>query len=228
MTRQMDGGRLAVVSPHLDDGVLSCGQLLAGNPGAVVITVFAGRPPPSYGLTEWDRSAGFSPGEDTVGLRRREDEAALAVLRAVPVWLDFSDSQYPVVHDTDVLADALEEHLLSLRARRVMVPLGLFHDDHRQASDAGLRVARRRPELSWWAYEDALYRTIPGLVQERLGALNEAQLRPTLDDVGADGFLTDKERAVERYPSQLRALATPGRLGHADAFAPERYWRLHP
>lgn len=36
--------RLLVVSPHLDDAVLSCGCWLASRPGAAVVTVFAGRP----------------------------------------------------------------------------------------------------------------------------------------------------------------------------------------
>ena len=40
------------------------------------------------------RRAGFGPGDDVVGERRREDAAALAVLGAVPRWLDFPDPQY--------------------------------------------------------------------------------------------------------------------------------------
>ena len=32
-----------VVSPHLDDAVYSAGQFLAGRPGAVVVTMFAGQ-----------------------------------------------------------------------------------------------------------------------------------------------------------------------------------------
>jgi LmbE family N-acetylglucosaminyl deacetylase len=35
---------IVVLSPHLDDAVLSCGVLLAANGGARVVTVFAGMP----------------------------------------------------------------------------------------------------------------------------------------------------------------------------------------
>jgi len=36
--------RWLVISPHLDDAVFSCRQLLAQAPGSVVVTVFAGIP----------------------------------------------------------------------------------------------------------------------------------------------------------------------------------------
>jgi hypothetical protein len=39
-----EGVHTVVLSPHLDDAVLSVGRFLAANPGTVVITVFAGIP----------------------------------------------------------------------------------------------------------------------------------------------------------------------------------------
>jgi LmbE family N-acetylglucosaminyl deacetylase len=86
--------RLIVVSPHLDDAVLGCGHLLAQRPGAVVITVFAGRPPRRERVTPWDAAAGFGPGDDVVGARRMEDRRALGALGARPLWLPFLDAQY--------------------------------------------------------------------------------------------------------------------------------------
>src|SRR3954452_17619426 len=87
--------RIVVVSPHFDDAVQGAGYLLAGHPGSTVVTVFAGRPP-AYPDTpsEWDALGGFRSGDDVVALRREEDEAALAVLGAEHVWLDFADHQY--------------------------------------------------------------------------------------------------------------------------------------
>ena len=35
--------RVVIVSPHLDDAVLGCGNFMAAHPGAVVVTVFAGQ-----------------------------------------------------------------------------------------------------------------------------------------------------------------------------------------
>ena len=84
--------RLVVVSPHFDDAVLGCGQLLSAHPGATVVTVLGGRPE-SYPeeVTHWDASGGFATGDDVVAARREEDRNALAVLDATSVWLEFSD-----------------------------------------------------------------------------------------------------------------------------------------
>src|SRR3954453_12889415 len=86
--------RIVVVSPHFDDAVMGAGYLLAGHPGTTVVTVFGGRPP-AYPQppSEWDELGGFAAGDDVVALRRDEDTAALAVLDAVPHWLEFTDHQ---------------------------------------------------------------------------------------------------------------------------------------
>src|SRR5204862_178120 len=76
--------RLVVISPHLDDAVLGCGDLLRERPGAVVVTAFAGRPSVYPDLTSWDARAGFEPGADVVGARRHEDEAARRGLLPLP------------------------------------------------------------------------------------------------------------------------------------------------
>ena len=61
--------------------------------------------------------------------------------------------------------------MLAARPTTVAVPLGLFHDDHKTTHEAALRVARRRPDLEWLLYADALYRRVPGLVARQLNAL---------------------------------------------------------
>src|SRR5690242_3070034 len=93
-----------VISPHLDDAVFGCGQLLATYPGSVVITALAGRPASYATVTPWDELAGFAPGEDVIAARRAEDHAALAILQASPVWLDFSDDQYGNSPTAEVLS----------------------------------------------------------------------------------------------------------------------------
>ncbi len=222
-------GRLVVISPHCDDAVFACGQLLAAHPGSVVVTVFAGRPPAHRDPTEWDRAAGFRPGDDVVGRRRDEDRAALACLRAAPVWLDFCDSQYRQDRRSpspDELAAALEGVALRTDPAAVFMPLGLFHSDHELVHEAGLLLMRRRPERSWFAYEDAMYRRIPGLLAARLARLQAAGLDPTRATFPVRSDPAAKARAVQCYRSQLRALSTPGRPGFADALEPEGYWRL--
>src|SRR5436853_287558 len=58
--RKSDLETMVAISPHLDDAVLSCGQLLAARPGSVVITVFAGMPRDGSQQTDWDRRCGFA------------------------------------------------------------------------------------------------------------------------------------------------------------------------
>lgn len=223
-----DLGRVAVLSPHCDDGVFGCGQLLAAHPGAVVVTVFAGSPPAYGELTEWDRACGFREGDDVMALRRAEDAAALDELGAVPHWLDFCDSQYRRTPSIEILTEGLARAIDEARADTVVFPLGLFHSDHRLAHEAALEVLRRRPALHWFAYEDALYRCIEGLLEGRLAALFGAGLEPTPVELPRSPELDGKRRAMNRYASQLRALASPGMPGFLDAFAPEGYWRVAP
>ncbi len=222
------GTRLLVVSPHLDDAVLGCGELLAGCGGAVVVTVFAGRPVLGSPPTEWDRASGFGPGDDVVGMRREEDRLALRALRATPVWLEHLDAQYGQPSRTDVIAADLAAEICRSHAAAVLVPLGLFHDDHRQAGDAAVSLMHGRLPVEWYAYEEALYRVLRGEVQARLSELRArgVEATPLSGCLAGDRLLPRKHEAVACYRSQLRALDSPSRPGHRDAMAPERYWWL--
>jgi LmbE family N-acetylglucosaminyl deacetylase len=218
-------GPLVVVSPHLDDGVFGCGELLLAHPGSVVITALA-RPREDYRhVTDWDARAGFAAGEDVVAARRAEDRAALAHLGARPVWLDYTERQYGEPPSPDELADGLEAAILATHLRTVLIPLGMFHSDHVLTNQAGLIVLRRRPEWSWFGYEDAMYRRIDTLFAERMARFPEEQVAasPAGESPPAGAV---KWRAMQEYRSQLRALDSPGRPGYADALQPERYWRL--
>jgi LmbE family N-acetylglucosaminyl deacetylase len=214
---------VAVVSPHCDDGVFGCGDLLAACPGAAVVTVFAGRPAAYGPLTPWDAAAGFAEGDDVMAVRREEDRAALERLNATPVWLEFCDSQYRQPATVDAIAAALADALQRVCPTTVLAPLGLFHSDHRLASDACL--AARRRSTTWLFYEDAIYRRIPGLVADRIRDLAGAGLvmAPTQ---GVQPLSAAKRAALTCYGSQLRALSRPGYPGWEDALAPERYWKV--
>ncbi len=220
------GEPILVVSPHLDDAVFGCGELLAARPGSVVVTVFAGAPPTYATVSEWDALAGFQPGDDVLAGRRAEDRAALGILGAHPVWLDFRDSQYRDSPTVPEIADALEREIAASGLRAVVIPLGLFHSDHHLTCDAALAVLRRRPDLAWFAYEEAMYRKIEGSVAERIAALNAAGIVVEIAGEATGCGREAKARAIACYASQLRALDAPKKPGCADAFAGERYWSL--
>lgn len=221
------GHRLLVISPHLDDAVFACGRLLATVPGAVVATLFAGRPPEGGGLAEWDRAAGFREGEDIIGARREEDRRALELLDAWPLWLDLVDAQYGQSPSLAEVVAQMRLLLMQCLPETVLFPLGLFHSDHLLCHEAALVLMDRCSGCRWYAYEDALYRRLPSLLDEKVDALRRAGRSPRPFHLAeAPDAAARKRRAVACYRSQLKALATPGRPGHEDLAAEEGYWQV--
>lgn len=220
-------GGLLVISPHLDDGVFGCGELLGAHSDAVMATVFAGIPRDMAHTPGWDAACGFASAREAMIARRAEDRAALELFGATPHWLNFYDSQYgrpPNLGDVTVV---LHDIIRADRAQTVVIPLGLFHSDHALAHRAALKLLRQFPERTWLAYEDAIYRRVPWLLQQRLRELNDNEVAATPARCRT-GDVDRKRCAVACYASQLRGLTMPGRLDHEDIFEPERYWRLTP
>jgi LmbE family N-acetylglucosaminyl deacetylase len=215
--------KLLVISPHLDDAVFGCSALIASLPGAVVVTVFAGYPERDLPLTEWDASCGFVSGCDAVSARRREDRAALDLFGAHPCWLGCLDSQYRAAAlDAPTVTQHLRRALARHRADCIAIPLGLYHSDHILVHRAALPLAAARQSETWLVYEDALYRRISGLVEQRCAELTRSGVK--LAALAACPAPREKERAVGCYASQLRGLASAGRPGYDDTLAAERYW----
>lgn len=213
------------VSPHLDDAVFACGTRIAASRKPAVVTIFAGRPPPDAPLTAWDTECGFAAGDDVVEYRRREDRDALDVLGARPIWLDFRDDQYGEPRSTQAIACALAGVLAHEQASAIYFPLGLFHTDHRRASDAALALVDRFATLDWYAYEDAIYRRIAGAADARLCMLRKAGFALDRHTSHVDPDISARKRhACSRYRSQLRALGT--RQSRDDMYAPEAYWAI--
>ena len=140
---------IVVLSPHFDDAVMGAGQMLlrhAGQSVRTVITVLGGRPP-AYPdpVSPWDALGGFQSGDDVVAVRREEDRAAMAVIGATPVWLEFPDHQYLAPEDRptpEQVAPAMEDAILAagadgrVRAHGDRQP-GPRHDPRRRPDRAG-------------------------------------------------------------------------------------------
>ena len=60
-----------IVSPHLDDAVLSVGQVMAGRPDMTVATVFSGVPRRCGpgDLTTYDRDCGFTSAAKAISVK---------------------------------------------------------------------------------------------------------------------------------------------------------------
>jgi LmbE family N-acetylglucosaminyl deacetylase len=228
-----DLDRVVVISPHLDDAVLGCSHLMAAHPGTTVVTVFTGRPtaypdPPG----RWDAECGFASGDEVHEARCAEDAAALATLRAVPVWLGFVEHSY-LERDAWVrgpaIADDLEDAVRAADPTAVFAPFGLGNPDHDATHDAAMLVRERYPEPAWFLYEDMGYKHIPGLLAWRVARLFVARVWPTPAALPVDPDPGRKMAAVGCYPSQLRALEVEWQIGaKLAAPAPEQYWRLAP
>ncbi|UEP52932.1 PIG-L family deacetylase [Burkholderia ambifaria] len=223
--------RWLVISPHLDDAVFSCGQLLAQAPGSVVVTVFAGIPARGSAAPPWDRRAGFHTADEAVRSRRDEDRRALAMLGAQPVWLDFLDDQYGTPAASTAIAARVAGTIDAHPGFGVLAPAGLFHRDHIQVQQAVLTLLRENSRAGdaarvWRFYEDVPYRRIDGLIAKRVIDWREHGWigRPVGPPVGnrTDGAAA-KAAAVDAYASQI-ALFEPHM--RADLREPETYWRL--
>lgn len=85
---------VAVLSPHLDDAVLSLGAAIhaaaAAGTRVRIVTVLAGDPDSVEAPGHWDRRAGFRTAGEATRARRREDLVACSFVGAEPVWLPFT------------------------------------------------------------------------------------------------------------------------------------------
>ena len=249
------GDRVVVVSPHLDDAVLSAWRVLAGRRGVEVLTCFAGYPPQDAAMGSWEVATGGLQGRAAVAARRHEDRAALALSDSGVTHLDLPDAQYRR-DDTGVVDNLAELLGPRLRGREeVWLPAGIGgHVDHCATRDAVLAAsdASSRRML----YADLPYAAQPGwpagltggvrdrlvaAAAPRLGMATPIQQWRTalatvpvvaLDDVRLT-LLTAAERrdkwaAVQCYGSQLEALRCGRRhhLRRRRVFAFEAYWSL--
>ena len=225
--------RVLVLSPHFDDAAMGAGHLLLAHPGSTVVTVFGGPParypdPPS----EWDALGGFRSGDDVVALRREEDAAALAVLDARPHWLEFVDHQYLTPEERSApaeIATAIAAVVDEVQPTAVVTPMGIANPDHVATHDAALLVAATRTDLAWFAYEDAGYQHIPGMLAWRVSKLFQSDFWPTPMIVPTVQDHTRKRAAIECYRSQLAPLYADHALAERiDGSVPEQFWMLAP
>jgi hypothetical protein len=129
-----------ILSPHLDDAVLSCWHVLAQPGDVTVINVFAGAPAPDGAPAWWDELTGATDSSRRVGERVEEDRTALALAGRTPVNLGFLDEQYrDVEQPLEPLVAQLERHLV--KDVHIYAPAALAdHVDHALVRGAALQL----------------------------------------------------------------------------------------
>jgi LmbE family N-acetylglucosaminyl deacetylase len=232
-----------ILSPHLDDAVLSCWHVLTQPGEVMVINVFAGVP---TGLEEpawWDRYTAAADSGERVRERIEEDRRALSLAGRIPVNLDLLDEQY---------RDGQPPPSLTGRLREVMEPGALVyapaaladHADHRLVRAAALEL--RAQECAVFLYADLPHANVRGWPQWVTGASDPASkdlvgafwdrclvgtgippddLAPKVHDLGAEAYAR-KVAAVRMYTTQVAALTEyAGRpLSDHEALGYEVFW----
>ncbi len=226
LTETNKGAMHVFLSPHLDDVALSCGgtvaQLARAGYRVLVVTVFAGSPPPDLGRFGERHVRLWGGAEDPMRRRRAEDEAAMDILGATPVYGLYPDApfrRHPVegrwLYTSDRLLFGMPDPsegdfphriagevltLLAGHRARIYAPLAVGrHVDHVILASAGHLLQREGYDVVW--YEDFPYA--------------ERALRP--DVLAARGWhaalvpldeedVQRKMRAVLCYRSQIPSL----------------------
>lgn len=134
-------GSVLVLSPHLDDAVLSAFSTLCSPRTVQVVNVCSGLPANGL-LSPWDRLTGAAESRPRMFERRQEDRVALARVGREATSLGFPEAQYrDAPLDSAALRGALEQVLD--RAAEVWAPAGIGgHADHVQVRDTALELAR--------------------------------------------------------------------------------------
>lgn len=214
-------GRVVVVSPHLDDAVLSLGATMARPAGLgadwTIVTVFAGDPSSTSPAGPYDRRCGFVSAGEAAAVRRREDERACAILGARPVWLPFGGIQYEPVRDAELVWAALKPHVE--RSEVLLLPgFPLTHRDHAWVSELVLARSAKTTRIGFYA-EQPYARSVTSAHDRHCLAVGRPMKWVTLRAGIAERLA--KGRACRSYWSQFRTLGCrlPGRC-----FLPELFW----
>jgi LmbE family N-acetylglucosaminyl deacetylase len=209
---QLARGRTVIISPHLDDAVMSLGAAIATAVGLgasiEVLTVFGCNPASDTPATPWDAHSGFkTEGEAATG-RREEDREACKRVGAEPQWLDFGNEEYPPQASEAEILSAVRS--ATRGADRALIPgYPLVHRDHVQLSRLLLREGLNGIPLGLYAEQPYVFYDRRTRRQPVIASAIESML------AGPPAWAYQrlsrpqrqlKARAIRAYQSQLRQL----------------------
>lgn len=149
-----------ILSPHLDDAVLSCWHVLTRPGHVTVINVFAGVPASLDRPAWWDRYTGATDSGERVRERIEEDRRALALADRTAINLNLLDEQYRAA-DQPVAPLAVRLEPLLGPGARIYAPAAFAdHADHALVRRAALEL--RTAGFAVSLYADLPHATVHG------------------------------------------------------------------
>lgn len=198
---------VALISPHLDDALLStAARTSALGRDARIITVFAGLPPLWSWPSPYDNACGFSSSVEAVTARQSEDVAASRECGIEdPIHLPFLDGQYGRPQDFERIVRSITGFVSA--SVMFVAPLGLVHPDHEIVAQACRLAARTADKRNVAVYGDlpsmVLY---PEAIDRAVAAWEEAGWHmgaPLISELDAEQEAR-KLGVVSCYESQRR------------------------
>jgi LmbE family N-acetylglucosaminyl deacetylase len=204
----------AILSPHFDDAVLSCWNVLDQPEEACVITVFGGVPDAGTS-TSWDQRCGQPDSQALVHGRIKENEVALNAAKARAVNLPHLDGQYPhAERDVSAIAETVLE--LTDQDATIYAPIAIAglrqHQDHITVQQTAKQLLEQGRDVAFYA--DLPY-AIPLLGERKWPALRSAarigravglKLEAETVELNPDQQAS-KAKVLRDYTSQFSALS---------------------
>jgi LmbE family N-acetylglucosaminyl deacetylase len=233
---------VAILSPHLDDAVLSCWSVLTGEQRVLVVNVFTGAPAAGSGARWWDRMTGAGDSTERMHERIAEDRAALAVAGREAANLGLPEVQYREGGAVPALIAPLVQAVGDNSVLYAPAAMG-DHADHTLVRDAALALHAGGIAVTLYAdLPHAIARGWPSWVPDGAGVAEvDGEWDRALRAAGIDGAagaarvralgadsLAGKVEALRAYATQLEALdALAFRpLLHPETLRYEVFWPL--
>ncbi|MEK7543028.1 MAG: PIG-L family deacetylase [Patescibacteria group bacterium] len=220
-----------VLSPHLDDAILSLGGFLATHEYPSTVITFFTKKPSNSTSTEWDKSSGFINSNDAISLRLEENRQALNGIGVKIINLQYEDFQYRAKpDDTTALQNKITQDIAklipSIKSSGQLAIVGpafygneITNPDHVIIHKAFMDVVKQNlnnPDVQFFLYEDLPY----AIKFEHDGENLKDYLNQTYEDSGIEfeekqialeeNILTKKEGLISAYKSQVKAFKAVG------------------
>lgn len=220
-----------VISPHLDDAVISLGGLLVKEPQKTkVVTIFAGTPEKPL-VRVWDWNCGFGNSTKAMRARISENKLALASLGIVEqniINLPFLDIQYRESffnipkyfgkkETSDEIIRLISEELKKIIDKetvkniKIFIPVAFLGSDHDITRDAGIEACRNTidfdKKIKLYFYQDMPY--FYSMYSKKLKKESNKSKEQVIQEIKPEGIDCENktiELTEEEYSKKITAI----------------------